>query len=993
MSSASETPAIAPDEGASTTRPTATNPHVRLAIFVLLALIVPAAAVWATHASSDLILIDIVVLTTILREARTRVVRGVALLSTAVVCVLVGQFEIEAWLDAALVIATSFGFVWALRSWRFPVASDDTPARRFGEASIRLAAVALLVAAVEAFLEASVLGIENPVGAEFVASLVPMAVAAVVVAALAGRSILERVPASRSTKLAGPFVALAIALIAVQAATLYWQSQESAALDNAASTAEASFQRVVASTLQAFSARAGVAPRTPVVDDASFSRSVRAYMYGSPAVSAVALGLRQPNGTFTVPFVNDRAGTDEAIAPIMGGAPEDAQVLSSSLDANVTFILGVRDVPGSNLNPEPAVVWVAPWTSSAGAASNQVLTTAASLPVMFESAVSTLGILRESVHLDLVKGVYNGSPAATISSLGTPAKNDGPSSTGNLLLGDIPFEIIATPSDDFGTPLLVRGLVVGGLLLLGFVAAALMLQAANSRYRARRLIEERESLLAAAIDAAPGTVILIDEAQRVLMSNGDDDEKHQRMGRLIGDALPFTLNGLDGQRVRDLIAQAADGESGSVEYVDTLSAPTPVIFLVTVNPVKGETRGGAAAVVQVEDVTEDRARSVAAAQSERLRSLGTMAGGLAHDFNNLLFIISGYLQMLHDDDVVADDDNLTRYVERASDAAERGAEIASSLLSVARSQPLEATAIEVGSFLRRMWPLVKQAVGSGRAAELVVGDGPLDVLVDSGQLSGSLLNLVINARDAMEPGGTVTVSVSRQFINDPLVNLPEHDYVVIDVTDDGVGMTPETAQRAFEPYFSTKGVGHGTGIGLAAVYSFAQQSGGLARIASEKDVGTTVSIYLPTVFADQGTTSVALPSDVSGATRILVVDDESALAGLIAGWLTEQGAEVRVADNPAQAVRLAVDFQPEVLLTDVRLGDPSGVDGPELAEQIRSALPGLSVVFMTGFSDRMDELAERGAHTLAKPFTREALTKVLFPSEPARDQVGEVRGV
>jgi len=285
--------------------------------------------------------------------------------------------------------------------------------------------------------------------------------------------------------------------------------------------------------------------------------------------------------------------------------------------------------------------------------------------------------------------------------------------------------------------------------------------------------------------------------------------------------------------------------------------------------------------------------------------------------------------------------------------------------------------------VRRMWPLVNQAVGAGRFAELVLGDGPLDVLVDSGQLSGSLLNLVINARDAMEPGGTVTVSVSRQHVDDALVDLPAADYVVLTVSDDGIGMTPDVVQRAFEPYFSTKGVGHGTGIGLAAVYSFAQQSGGLARIQSEREVGTTVTLYLPAVFPDAGYEPEAVRGDTALAHRVLVVDDEDALAGLIAGWLTEQGAEVRVADNPSLALRIAADFQPELLLTDVRLGDPSGVDGPELAEKVVDVVPDVRIVFMTGFSDRMDELSERGAYTLAKPFTRDAMLSVLFPLDHA----------
>jgi CheY-like chemotaxis protein len=377
------------------------------------------------------------------------------------------------------------------------------------------------------------------------------------------------------------------------------------------------------------------------------------------------------------------------------------------------------------------------------------------------------------------------------------------------------------------------------------------------------------------------------------------------------------------------------------------------------------------------------------AQAERLRSLGTMAGGLAHDFNNLLFIISGYLQMLRDDDAVAEQERLLRYVDRASDAAERGAEIASSLLSVARSQPLEATAVEVGSFLTRLFPLVDQAVGADRGAELVLGDGPLDVLVDSGQLSGSVLNLVINARDAMELGGTVTIGVERRTVDDPELDLRPGDYVVVTVVDDGCGMSADTLERAFEPYFSTKGAGHGTGIGLAAVYSFAQQSGGIATITSVRDLGTSVTLYLPAVFARHDESPVPAV-DRPPTRRVLVVDDESSLAGLIAGWLTEQGAEVRVAETPTQALRIAQDFTPDVLLTDVRLGDPDGVDGPTLAGQVESLVPGVAVVFMTGFSDRMHDLQAMGMHTLAKPFTKEALGRVVFPlaSASARDDGG-----
>jgi CheY-like chemotaxis protein len=282
-------------------------------------------------------------------------------------------------------------------------------------------------------------------------------------------------------------------------------------------------------------------------------------------------------------------------------------------------------------------------------------------------------------------------------------------------------------------------------------------------------------------------------------------------------------------------------------------------------------------------------------------------------------------------------------------------------------------------------------VGADRSALLDVGDGPLDVVVDSGQLSGSVLNLVINARDAMERGGTVTVAVERRTLETGDLDLVPGDYVVISVKDNGAGMLPAVAERAFDPYFSTKGAGHGTGIGLAAVYSFARQSGGVATIETERDRGTTVSIYLPAVFARSGSEPEAVMPTRGPLTRVLVVDDETALAGLIAGWLTEQGADVRVAETPAQALRIAREFQPQVLLTDVRLGDPDGVEGPDLARLVDEVVPDVAVVFMTGFSDRMHDLLVQGKHTLAKPFTKEALGRVLFPVDvaPASDRGGD----
>ncbi|HET7902047.1 MAG TPA: ATP-binding protein [Candidatus Nanopelagicales bacterium] len=710
----------------------------------------------------------------------------------------------------------------------------------------------------------------------------------------------------------------------------------------------------------------------------------------------MAAALVVPGATDPVPFM---LGEDPALTAALAQVPADdraaADVIQAATEADVAALVGVTEATDSSGASVPIAIYVAPIKNADGSPTSELLLAAVSIPAAFDQSAAAIGALREQVSstLGLVASPSGRTePVVAVDSSGaaTSAVRSQLAGTSLAGIGDYTFSVVVRPGPSFGTSILARAGIVLSILLFGLLAAALQLQSVSSRERLRRDAADREALLATALGATPGQVLIVDATGRVLISNGDHSSAGSAGGRRAIDMLPFSLHGDDGDRVRRLLERARHGEGGAVEYVDPIGEQGAATWLVQVTPVANDVAGRARSVVNITDLTEERARAVRSAQTERLRSLGTMAGGLAHDFNNLLFIISGYLQMVRDDDVVADQPRLTRYVDRAADAAERGAEIASSLLAVARSQPLEATAIEVGSFVQRLAPLVRQAVGSERVVRLEIGDGPLDVVVDSGQLSGSLLNLVINARDAMEPGGTVLVRVTRELVDDPEMELLPAEYVVIDVVDDGIGMTPEVQQRAFEPYFTTKGVGDGTGIGLAAVYSFAQQSGGLAVIESEDGRGTTVRVYLPAVFAEHiGSGAVTgVTGDV--VSKVLVVDDEAALAGLIAGWLTEHGAEVRVADTPAQALRVAADFQPDLLLTDVRLGDPLGVDGPELADRVADLVPGVDVVFMTGFSDRMDELMERGAHTLAKPFTKEALVRVLFVM-PATGDTGAGR--
>jgi signal transduction histidine kinase/CheY-like chemotaxis protein len=927
--------------------------------------------------------LDIVVLATVLRESRSRTLKVVSC------CVLVGTAWVVSgvsWAttgEVAIAIAVSLGVAWSLRPHGTSTDTESVPGRRFIVVIGRLAVVVLLGAAAEAGITAFGTDQNLPLLLTFAYAALPIAIGVLLAGAVAARSVLDGRAEPHVAKLAGAFVALALSGIAVQITLQYWNSQDLTTLQTAASTTTATFQQTVAADLDSYNARAAAVTRTPVTSQSAFDKSVRSFLYGNATISAVATLTGGPAG-YDALYVTDRQGSAPELGDVMGGADADAAALDAAADTGTVFLLGVRDVPGADATPLPSLVYVTKQAVAEGE-EPRFLSVAIALPVAFDTAAVSLGALGQQLVLDLLQQDDAHLPGGRlVSRIGSLPTDVEPSSLTSIasdqtVFGDIPFDVVVTAGAGFGVSLAVRSLVLGGLLVLGVLAALLMVQAANSRHRVRRYLEERETLLAAALDAAPGTVLLVDARGQVLMSNGDPETKLERVGRQVLDVLPFDSSGPDAVEVRELVDRGSRGEAGVIEHVDSVTDSALHIHLVSVSPVRTVHATSATMVVQVEDLTEQRARSMRAAQSERLRSLGTMAGGLAHDFNNLLFIISGYLQLMRDDDDVARHEHLVRYVDRAVDASERGAEIAASLLSVARSQPLEATAIEVGSFLTRLFPLLRQAVGSERSAMLEIGDGRLDVLVDSGQLSGSILNLVINSRDAMERGGTVTVAVERRTIETRDLDLEPGDYVVINVHDDGSGMTPDVAQQAFDPYFSTKGVGHGTGIGLSAVYSFARQSGGVATIETERDHGTTVSLFLPAVFAQR---SEDCPGPVTAhgpLTRVLVVDDETALAGLIAGWLTEQGAEVRVAETPSQALRIAEEFRPQVLLTDVRLGDPDGVEGPDLALQVEQIVPDVTIVFMTGFSDRMHDLLAQGKHTLAKPFTKEALGRVLFP--------------
>jgi signal transduction histidine kinase/ActR/RegA family two-component response regulator len=373
-------------------------------------------------------------------------------------------------------------------------------------------------------------------------------------------------------------------------------------------------------------------------------------------------------------------------------------------------------------------------------------------------------------------------------------------------------------------------------------------------------------------------------------------------------------------------------------------------------------------------------------QTQRLDAVGRLTGGVAHDFNNLLTIILGNLSTIQrildrstdDASLNAAKAKLERAGANAMLGAKRAATLTQRLLAFARLHPLEPRPLDVNRLLNDFSSFLSRTIGETIALEVVGAAGLWLVSVDQAQLETALINLSVNARDAMPDGGKLTLETANVYVDDayrrlnPDVELGQ--YVLISVTDTGAGMSRDTVEKAFEPFFTTKDAGHGTGLGLSQVYGFVRQSGGHAKIYSEVGEGTTVKIYLPRLVGDapaQNAVEAAesAPAERGRGERILVVEDDAEVRAYIVEALRELGFEVSEAPDGKQALAVTEGRDLDLLLTDVIL---PGINGRQLADAMTAQRPGLKVLFMTGYSrnaivhqGRLDP----GVHLLQKPVT------------------------
>ena len=375
-------------------------------------------------------------------------------------------------------------------------------------------------------------------------------------------------------------------------------------------------------------------------------------------------------------------------------------------------------------------------------------------------------------------------------------------------------------------------------------------------------------------------------------------------------------------------------------------------------------------------------------QAQKMEAVGQLTGGIAHDFNNMLQGIAGGLDMAQRRIAEGRSREVGRYLDASREAVGRAAGLTRRLLAFARRQRLEPRPVDADELVAGLADLIRRTVGPGIMLQLRLRDGIGRVLCDANELESALLNLCINARDAMPEGGRLTIGTEvvrlsadeLKRIEDP----PPGNYVAIHVEDTGAGMPPEVIEKAFDPFFTTKPQGQGTGLGLSQVYGFVRQSGGLVRIDSAPGQGTIVRLLMPLHDRVEEAAAPAAPPPPRAVSRatVLLVDDEDAVRRPAADRLRDLGYAVVEARDGPEALRVLVSARPDLLVTDVGL--PSGMNGRQVAEAVREGLPGLPVLFVTGYAAGS---LPPGFEVIDKPFELDDLARrvqaILGPGRPA----------
>ncbi len=394
-------------------------------------------------------------------------------------------------------------------------------------------------------------------------------------------------------------------------------------------------------------------------------------------------------------------------------------------------------------------------------------------------------------------------------------------------------------------------------------------------------------------------------------------------------------------------------------------------------------RGNRYFIGTVRDITRRKEVEAELRQAHKMEALGQLTGGVAHDFNNLLAVLMMDLELL--DELTQGQEELSELVTEAREVASTGAELTQRLLAFSRRQPLRPMALDLNGLISNTASLLRRTLGESVEIDIVTPGNLWPTLADPGQVENALLNLAINARDAMQGGGRLTIETRNKRLDEDYAaqqaELEPGEYVLLSVTDTGEGMPPDVIEKAFDPFFSTKEAGHGSGLGLSMIYGFVKQSGGHISIYSEVGHGTTVSIYLPRAPSEETveTDSVAAAPMVTGSETVLLVEDHPQLRRRALQVLEDLGYRVIEAENGDAAMeKISMHDDIDLLFTDIVM--PGGLDGVELAEAVRAIRPGIKVLFTTGYAEHAQirvGLLEDGGDLLRKPYSRRELADKL----------------
>ena len=525
--------------------------------------------------------------------------------------------------------------------------------------------------------------------------------------------------------------------------------------------------------------------------------------------------------------------------------------------------------------------------------------------------------------------------------------------------------------------------------LVGFIGVGSDITfAKEAELELRREVEERTRQLAASeaqfravFEAALEVMVLLRPDGTVLAVNNRreawrHDDPSDAVGEKLWEAPTMQAFPQHVALMKKAIAAAARGKVFTAEVKMEREGSATSYLDVSVQPVRAADGAIVYLLFEARDITELKAAQEQLRQSQKMEALGQLTGGIAHDFNNLLTVVVGGLDIISKR---AADAKLKRYAENALAAAERGARLTGQLLAFSRVQRLEVRPTHVAPLIENMRPLLRNVLGPGINKRFELDEAMMPVMADPTQLEVAVLNLAINARDAMPDGGELSVTSKPVRVKGDS-DVEDGDYIELTIADTGVGMPADVVERAFEPFFTTKEVGKGTGLGLSMVYGMARQSGGAARIESTPGKGTTVKLLFrraetgvtePAPAGEDPVHAPAAPAPLS----ILVIDDDPDVRGFIVAALEEQGYRVREASDGREGLAEVDRQTPDLVVLDFIM---PGLSGADVARHIRAKNPEQAILFVSGYSET--EAVKRtapDAPLLAKPFRADTLHKAV----------------